>query len=129
MENPSNKAKQQWNASHYAQVKVSVKPELASAFKNACVAANASMTSVLAQFMTEYCTGKVRTNAAPDYTERRKRAVAVKRLVRQLSLIMSAEACYMESIPENLQGSLLYERAEQTVSVLEEAIDLLETAY
>jgi len=125
----SNTVKQQWNAAHYTQIKISVKPELASAFKNSCVAADVSIASVLSQYMMEHCYGKSRKKVVPDYTERRKRRVAVNHLIGQLSLIIDAEQNYLASIPENLQGSSLYENAEHTVSVLEEATDLLESAY
>ena len=130
----SNKAKQLYNASHYAQVKVSVNPAIASEFRTACAASGASMASVLSRLMSGYChsgdkkaTAKKATPA--NYTTRGKRREAVSRITQQLKLITGAETAYMESIPENLGGSSVYERAEQSVSSLEEAIEILEAAY
>jgi hypothetical protein len=131
----SNKAKQQYNASHYAQVKVSVNPATASEFKTACAACGVSMASVLSGLMSGYChSGDNKTTAAKkaapaNYTTRGKRREAVSRITQQLKLIADAETAYMESIPENFGGSSVYERAEQSVSSLEDVIEILEAAY
>lgn len=61
----SNKAKQDWNASHYKQVKVSVKPETAGAFKAACVKRGVSMAGELQRYMQRYA-GFAAGYAAPD---------------------------------------------------------------
>jgi len=50
----ATQTKQRWNAEHYVQVKISISTELASAFKSACAASNASMTETLSQFMTKF---------------------------------------------------------------------------
>jgi hypothetical protein len=50
----SNRAKQKWNANHYAQIKVSVNREIASEFKAACVSSNISMAKVLSDYMQKY---------------------------------------------------------------------------
>ena len=50
-------------------------------------------------------------------------------LVEQLEEIMDAEAQYMENIPENLQNSIRYEAASQSVQLLEKAIDNLNEVY
>jgi len=125
----SNRAKLKWNAEHYAQVKVSVDPGLASRFKEACAAGNVSMASAISRFMGDYCDAAAPHAAAPDYASRRRRRAAVGLLVRQLLLIRDAEEGYASNIPENLQGSSVYDRAEQTISVLDEVIELLGSAY
>jgi len=129
MGDTSNKAKQKWNAAHYTQVKIYADPKLASKFKKACAAASVSMASVISQLMQTYCNTATPNNIVPDYSTRRKRQTAVNRYTRQLLLIKDAEESYMAKIPENLQGSLVHERAEQAVSILDEAVDLLESAY
>jgi len=125
----SNKTKQDWNAGHYAQVKISVSPVLAAEFKHACAVADSSMASVLSQFMSEYCNAGAIEKTTRQYSTRGKRRALVKDLVQQLSLIMDAEETYMCNIPDNLQNSSVYDKAEQSVSQLEEAISLLESAY
>jgi hypothetical protein len=54
MGHTSNKSKQRYNDSHYSQVKISVKPEVASAFKEACAVSNVSIAGVLSQFMETF---------------------------------------------------------------------------
>lgn len=125
----SNQSKQLWNQERYTQVKVSVTPELAAAFKNACTVANVSMASVLAQFMAKYCHERAAKKPAPDYSTRRLRRTAVKRLTQELSRIMAAEEQYRDNIPSNLQASAPSERAEETISSLDEAYELLSAAY
>jgi hypothetical protein len=110
-----------------AQVKVSVTPELASAFKAACAASNVSMASTLAQFMADFSNTAIKRK--PQYTTRRQRRTAIKAMMRQLEHIKGAEERYMDAIPENLQGSVVFDNAEQSVSLLDEAIELLETIY
>ena len=63
------------------------------------------------------------------YETRRLRRKALDSLIRDLTNIMKAETAYMERMPENLQGSQMYEVAENAVSVFEEALDILQGAY
>lgn len=126
----STQAKQRWNSANYKQVKVSVKPEIASGFKMACEAANVSMASEISEFMSQYigiCKNK--KGYSPDLSTRQKRRTAVSSIIRQLERIMDNEERYRDNIPENLQGSLAFDSAEQCLSSLYEAIDLLEAAY
>jgi hypothetical protein len=125
----SNKIKQQWNNAHYTQVKINSEPILALNFKKACVCANESMASVISQFMRDYCKTAVSQKGKPDYSTRRKRRAAVNCIARQLLLIKDAEEVYASNIPDNLKGSSVFDHADQTISVLDEVIDLLESAY
>jgi hypothetical protein len=50
----ANKAKTKWNVEHYKQVKVSVNPAVAAAFKFVCESAGVSMAGVLSSFMAQY---------------------------------------------------------------------------
>ena len=126
----SNEAKQRWNSSHYAQIKVSVSPELAEAFKAKCKAENVSMASKISQFMIAETSGN-RSETLPSHpcSTRPKRRRALEVQIEKLVEIMEAERSYMENIPENLQSSQFFEAAELTVSALEEALDILAEAY
>ena len=126
----SNESKQSWNASHYTQLKVSVPPELAATFKARCKEKNVSMASEISRFMSIETKGcRPAKSAAGPYATRQKRRKALKSLVDQLEALMGAEQSYLENIPENLQSSCRYEDAEQTVSALEEALEILGEAY
>jgi dihydrodipicolinate synthase/N-acetylneuraminate lyase len=123
-----NDARTKWNAENYVQVKVHINPELAVNFKKACVAADVSMASVISQFMAEYCMApKVAKPkpTKPDYSTRGKRRVAVRYMTLELEEIMNAEEDYKDAIPENLQSGCAYESAEETVELMEAAIDNL----
>jgi len=120
----SNEAKQRYNAGHYTQVKVSVPHETAAAFKSKCAAAGVSMASELKNFMS----GNISQKPLSLRTRQlRRRAVIM--LVRQIEAVMIAEQDYINNIPENLRNSRVYDAAEQTVSALEEALDILNEAY
>jgi len=126
----STQAKSQWNARNYKQIKVSVKPNTASAFKAACSKANMSMTGILSEFMDEYSnTITAKKGYAPDLSTRRQRRAAIKNLLHQLKRVRDGEERYRNSIPENLQSSPACDTADQCISLLDEAIDLLEAAY
>ena len=107
------------------QVKVSVKSEIASEFKEACASANVSMAAELSRFMTDYAKGTVIRRYAPDYTTRRKRRDIVKRILNELEEIKAAEERLVDNAPENLQVAPIYEVAADYIDVLDEAIELL----
>ena len=111
------------------QVKISVSTELADAFKAACAASNVSMTEKFSAFMAEYADAAIPDKPLPDYTTRRRRRSAIKAVMKQLEQIKSHEEHYRDSIPENLQGSIVFDNAEQSVSSLDEAIELLNSVY
>ena len=148
----SGSAKDRWNASHYVQVKISTKPEIAAAFKAACTAADVSLASVISKFMIDYSqnsiTGaqgdkdgtstakprKCRTcyKANPDadiFSTRRKRRAAVKAIISEMEQIAVAEENSKDNIPENFQSSKTYEAAEESLDLLGQAIELLGEIY
>jgi len=129
MGNAATQTKQRWNDKNYTQVKVSVKPDIASAFKEACTATNVSMASELSKFMAEYSNFAASSKASFDLSTRQKRRTALKALVLQLEQLMAAEQRCRDNIPSNLQGSVVYDTADQYVSSLEEAIELLNGIY
>jgi len=126
----SNAAKQCWNANHYTQVKISVSPELAAAFKAKCKAGGVSMTERLSDFMRTETAGTRLPRPKPDpYETRPKRRTALKALIVQLEAIAEAEQGYIDKIPDSFHGSQRYEEAEETAEVLLEALELLAGAY
>jgi len=112
-------------AANYTQVKVSIDPATASAFKKACAASNVSMASEIARFMSGYPSGPIRKGHAPDYSTRRRRRAAIKIIIGQLERMMSWEEMVRDNMPENLQGSSAYEAAEEAIASLENAIEAL----
>ena len=62
----------------------------------------------------------------------KRRRQEIQEVINEMSLledklngIMEDEQDYLYNIPENLTSSIKYEEAEETVSVLNEAIDLI----
>lgn len=107
------------------QVKVSVEPQIAIAFKRACAAANVSMAAELSKFMVDYANGSVKSRVAPDYTTRRKRRTATKRIIMELEQLKAAEEYLLNHAPVNLQGAPTYETAEDYISIFDDVIGLL----
>jgi len=123
MGHTSNEAKQRWNHSHYTQVKVSVQPEIAKAFKRKCQDKGVSMASEISRFM-----GK--TIKEPDScSTRQRRRKALGSVIVQLEEICDAEKEYWDNIPINLQNGERYEAAEQAYTAMEEALSLLYQVY
>jgi len=70
----SNQAKQQWNAKNYVQIKISIAPDIAAAFKAKCAAAGVSVTSELIRLMGGHPTSnRLQKLAANMYRTRRLR--------------------------------------------------------
>jgi hypothetical protein len=135
----TNAYKQRWEAEHYRQVKVSVRRELAMAFKAVCEAAGVSVAGEISAFMSERCgqtEGRIGTPAgarcdrgtlsesdAEALSSKRKRRAAVKKILSQLETIKDAPGAALENTPENLRGSEAYENAEESLTLIEDAID------
>jgi hypothetical protein len=117
-------------ASKHTQVKVSVEVQTASSFKKACQAKNISMASVISQFMEQFC-GNLshKPGYSPDLSTRRQRRTAVCSIIRQLERVRDNEQQYLDNIPDNLQTGTAFANAEHCISMLEEALDLLHSAY
>ena len=126
----SNLSKEQWNKANYVQIKVSVKPEIATAFKNFCQNENVSIAGELSKFMADqskcFTTKKPAKNLLSTRSGRHK---LITGILRQLEQIRDAEVQCLSNIPDNLQGSVNYEKAEQSLAEIEEAIDSLGRAY
>jgi hypothetical protein len=109
----------------YKQVKISVDSAIASAFKETCGIKGTSMAVELSKFMADFSkTTTVREKTA-DYSTRRQRRTAIQTIVKQLEQIRDGEERYRDNIPGNLQGSMVYDKANELVSLLDEVIDLM----
>jgi len=114
----------------YTQVKVTVAPELAAAFKAACTASGSSMVSVISSFMEAYSKANApKKGHLSSLSTKRQRRAAVQRILDQLVLIRDNEEKYKDNIPDNLQGSEAFHLADCCVSQIDEAIEALESAY
>ena len=109
----------------YKQLKISVDPFTAASFKEACATANTSMAAKLAEFMVEFTNAVAVRKPLPDYSTKRQRRAAVSKIIKQLEQIRDCEQDYCDRIPENLQNSVVYEKAEEFLIYLETAIDAL----
>jgi hypothetical protein len=127
-------AKDRWNSEHYTQIKVWADKALASAFKSACDKNGVSYASVITSMMSEYLgvpcirhreTEHTRVNLSKRDDRRRE----IRRIVASLEEIMTAESGYMERIPENMQDGERHQAAEQSIDLIEEAIEALRDAY
>ena len=87
------------------------------------------MAAVLSQYMAQYSQIHPNKRATFNISTRGERRNRIKYLVQQLQSIKVAEENYMINIPQNLQNSQFYENAEETITTIEEAIELLTSAY
>jgi hypothetical protein len=127
-----SESKKRWEAENYTQIKVAVPKEVAGEFSAYCTERGVSVRGEILRFMeSRTAQGKQRAEnklQSPAST-RPKRRKAVNELCMRLESILNAEQEYIGKIPENLMNSIVYERAEETVSALEEALGLLSEAY
>jgi hypothetical protein len=90
-------------AGYYTQVKISVTPELAAAFKNVCHDDDASITGELSRFMAKRA--GLPSAPASSLGTRRQRRRELAKLIGRLDVLLENERRYMDNIPENLQGA------------------------
>jgi len=114
---------------HYAQVKVSVKPEIAAAFKAACAEQGVSQAQVLSAFMADFSKKPKTEPPTTRLDSRKRRRAAVQRIAELLGAILYAEENYFVSVPDNLHGSKWHEASEASISILQEIIDNLGDIY
>jgi hypothetical protein len=114
----------------YTQVKASVRPELAEAFKTACARNGTCMAFVISGYMEAYSNAVTpKKTYSPDLSTKRQRRAAVRRILGLLESVRDNEENYKNRIPDNLLGSQAYEIAEQCVDLIDEAIETLQMAY
>jgi hypothetical protein len=116
------------NDLRYKQLKISVASDIVADFKKSCAASNISMAAKLCEFMVDFTGGATNRKPLPDYTTKRKRREAIRIILEQLEQIRDAEQQYQDRIPENLQGSVVYDCSEAFVGSLDDAIDALAEA-
>ena len=102
------------------QVKVSVDPEIASSFKKACVSSNISMAAVLSQFMADYSKSLVKQKGKPDYSTRRRRRSAIKKIIEQLEE-MKDDLIEVLDLPPDTTTEQLVEEIKEVIEELEAA--------
>lgn len=64
-----------------------------------------------------------------EYSSRRQRRAAVKRVYSCLSAIRGAEQKYLDRVPDNFQSTESYEVGELAVETIDEILDLLTQVY
>jgi len=122
----SSTTQDQNGGKQYKQLKVSVDSVIALNFKDACIKSNVSMAVKLSELMAGFSDTIITHNSLPDYSTKRRRRDAIRKIIKQLVQIMDCEQAYMDRIPENLQNSVVYERAEEFIGSIETAIESLE---
>jgi len=132
MGNAANSAKTRWNAANYTQVKAYVSHDIAFAFKTACEAAGVSMNSVLSQFMADYCdmpTSNKPTSETDFLSTNKKRRKKHEELLHQYILLRNAQESANDNVHENFRNTENFEAAEERVTMMDEAIEILESIY
>jgi len=126
----STTIKDKYSRENYKQIKISVRPEIAEAFKATCEADNVSMASELSMFMVSRAgtptTGRPKNDLLMSRRGRRK---LLDESIVKLEQIKAFEERYRDNIPVNLESSVRYENAEQSLLVLEEVLELLKEVY
>jgi len=130
MTNTSDKTKPEGSGAEYKQVKVLVDAATANAFKAACTKAGISMAGELSRFMSEYSkTAKKPKIPVDNVSTRRNRRKRIAMMISQMERIRDAEQSYYDNIPENLRSSAAFESSEESISIMDEVIELLGTVY
>jgi hypothetical protein len=106
------------------QIKFNIETDIVSAFRNRCAKVDASMTSVVRQWMI---TGKPMKNVKIDMSSRTHRKKSVDYLKGMLEDALSNEENYRDNIPEQFQTR--YDMSDNTCEQLAQAISSLEDAY
>jgi len=70
-----------------------------------------------------------KTNKEPNYTTKRQRRAAIKKVIKQIEQIKAVEEEKHDNTPDNLQSAPAYEAAEECISFLDEALESLGSAY
>ena len=64
-----------------------------------------------------------------DCSTRRKRRAMLNSLISILEQVVEGEIAYRDNMPDNLYGSDPYDAADNAVSFMEDALDVLHSAY
>ena len=69
------------------------------------------------------------SKTSSQYTAKRQRRAAIKKIIILMEQIKAAEERSRDNMPESFQSSPAYEAAEECINALDEAIQLLESTY
>ena len=124
-------SRKRWNATNYKQLNIAIRPTLFEEFRTACKQNGISMREALISLMSSYIDAPPapQNSKDKDYNDRGRRRKAVSSIVNQLSIIRDFEEDYKDNIPDNLRNSSRYEAAEKAIEALEEASEILESAF
>ena len=129
----ATKAKRKWNSEHYTNVTAAMNPELAAKLKGHCKENFVSVTSVITELVAGYLGADVpEAKKKPPKKHPSNRGCRSRELWKHIAAIEEicrGEEEYLDNIPENLQGSIRYENAENSVEQLRSGIDELKEAY
>ena len=126
----SNQSKQQWNDRNYVQMKISIAPGIAAAFKAKCAASGVSVTSELTRLMGgKSANRRIQKPNADMYRTRRLRRSSLEVLIEHIEAMRDAEQYYLDAMPDNLGTSPMHDAAEEIVSALDDALDSLYGAF
>ena len=106
------------------QVKFTIDSDIVSMFKTQCASVDASMTSVIRQFMVTYQPTKAVKCKSSSRPLRRKTVFEVIGVLRD---VMQWEEDYRDNIPESFQSRI--DMADQACEKLADAIYCLEDAF
>jgi len=73
--------------------------------------------------------GIKKTESADKLDTRKRRRAAIKAIAARLDEVLTAEECYRDNVPENLEGSKWHEASEDSISVMQDIIDLMSDIY
>ena len=133
MGSAATNAKRKWNNAHYTNITVAMDPELAARLKEGCREKCVSVASVITALVAEYLNTEVPASKekpqkkVPDNRGRRSRELW--KYIAAIEDICCGEVRYMEKIPDNLQASIRFENAENSVEHLNAAIEELKEVY
>jgi len=108
-------------------------PGMADKLKERCRAEGVSVTSVISKLVAGYLGDEAPApkerpqKKSPGNRGRRRREL--RECIAAVERICRGEEDYLDNIPENLRGSIRYERAENSVEHLLAAIDELVEVY
>jgi gas vesicle protein len=129
----ATKAKRKWNREHYTNITTAMTPGLANKLKENCRENGKSVTSLITELVSVYLDindsspkEKSKKTASDNRGQRRRK---LWKHIAAIEIICNGEEAYLNNIPENLQDSIRYENAENSVEQLKLAIDELKEVY
>ena len=106
-------------------------PDIASVFKRKCKSVGVSIASVLSQFMADYSKSTVKRKAplVEDSSIKKKRRLLIDHAARLVEAARYGEEIARDNTPKNLQSTERCTASEDSISKMDEIIDLLYEVY